>query len=98
LRIVLRSNPNGLDAQSLPSNSSISCDFLPQKIGTVEDSSFVRKDGYVYDRQTLLHRNHIRDGSIGYGARVLNSEKLALIDAAMQEEGFESLLKVRGHL
>jgi hypothetical protein len=64
-----------------------------QQIDELEPSRVVRRDGLVYDRQTLLHQNHIRDGRIGHGAGVLDPEKLAVIDALLQEEGFGFLCK-----
>jgi len=65
-------------------------DFSRQ-INDLEQSRLIRADGYVYDRQTLLHQNHIVDGGIGYGAGLLNSEQMAQIDRLLREEGFESL-------
>ncbi len=60
------------------------------------ESKVVREDCRVYDRQTLLHKNHIRDGSIGYGAGLLDAEHLSLIDTLLREEGFDFLCLPRG--
>ena len=62
-----------------------------QQIDGLERSRVVQRDGYVYDRQTLLHHNHIRDGRVGYGAELLDPEQLARIDALLREEGLEFL-------
>ena len=62
-----------------------------QQIDDLEESRLIRTDSHVYDRQTLLHRNHIVDGGIGYGAELLDSGDLAVIDALLREEGFEFL-------
>jgi|SRR5579872_2235851 len=64
-----------------------------KQIDGFERSRIVRKDGYVYDRQTLLHQNHIRDGRIGYGAGLLDPEQLTAIGTVLREEGFEFLCK-----
>jgi sulfotransferase family protein len=63
-----------------------------QQIDGLNSIRVVRKDGYVYDRKTLLHKNHIRDGGIGYGSALLNCEQLSAIDALLREEGFDFLL------
>ncbi len=59
--------------------------------GTLDGSRLVRKNGLIYDRETLLHVNHIRDGRIGYGAAALHPEQLQAIDAILREEHFEWL-------
>jgi hypothetical protein len=66
-----------------------------QQIDDLEQARLIRTDGYVYDRQTLLHRNHIVDGGIGYGAGLLDSEHLSVIDALLREEGFEFFCEQR---
>jgi hypothetical protein len=62
-----------------------------QQVNNLGQARLVRKDGRVYDRQTLLHQNHIRDGGFGFGARLLDSEHLSKIDTLLREEGFEFL-------
>jgi Sulfotransferase domain len=62
-----------------------------EKVDELDFSRVVRKEGVVYDRQTLLHHNHIRDGRIGHGATILDAEQLQAIDAVLREEGFEFL-------
>jgi hypothetical protein len=62
-----------------------------QQVNDLEQARLIRKDGYVYDRQTLLHQNHIRDGGFGFGAGLLDSEHLSKIDTLLREEGFEFL-------
>jgi Sulfotransferase domain len=56
----------------------------------------IRSNGQVYDRETLLHPHHIRNGGIGYGADSLPEQQLAAIDLMLQEEGFASLCQPRG--
>jgi hypothetical protein len=48
----------------------------------------VRKNGCVYDRDTLLHQSHLRDGGIGYGVASLSEAEVLAIDAALREQGF----------
>jgi hypothetical protein len=62
-----------------------------QRVNRLEPLRLFRKDGYLYDRRTLLHQNHILDGGIGYGAGVLNPAQLQTIDATLRDEGFEFL-------
>ncbi len=38
-----------------------------------------------YDPQTLLHRKHVRDGSMGYGRKLLTAEQTGQIDALLQK-------------
>jgi hypothetical protein len=60
-------------------------------IDELEPSRVVRKDGCCYDRETLLHKNHIVDGGVGYGAKVLDCGQLLAIDAMLREERFDFL-------
>jgi hypothetical protein len=53
-------------------------------IGELKPSRLIRSNGYVFDRVTLLHRNHIRNGAIGYGAGLLGHAHLAEIDAMLR--------------
>lgn len=62
-----------------------------QRIDKLEKSRLIRTEGAVYDRETLLHQNHIRDGRVGHGAGLLDAEQLRAIDAMLREEGFEFL-------
>jgi hypothetical protein len=64
---------------------------LSQHIDGLEPSRLVRKNGLLYDRQTLLHKNHILDGGVGYGVRILNYQQLSAIDSMLHEERFEFL-------
>jgi hypothetical protein len=47
--------------------------------------------GKTFDRETMLHQDHIRNGSCGYGRRVLDPEHIAAIDAMLREEGFAEI-------
>lgn len=42
-------------------------------------------EGLSYDRRTLLHRNHIRDGSCGYGRRMLSAEQQRQVETTFAE-------------
>jgi hypothetical protein len=64
-----------------------------RRVAGLEPSRLVQRDGLVYDRETLLHRNHIRDGRIGHGAGILDSQQLSAIDAVLRAEGFEFLCR-----
>lgn len=64
---------------------------LSRRIDTLESPRLIRKDGCVFDRETLLHQNHIRNGGVGYGARFLNRAQLSEIDDMLRQEGFEFL-------
>jgi Sulfotransferase domain len=67
-----------------------------RQIEGLETSRLIRKDGYFYDRHTLLHHNHIRDGRIGHGAGLLSAEELSAIDILLRDEGFEFLCQTHG--
>lgn len=43
--------------------------------------------GIAHDPETLLHRNHIRDGSSGYGRRQLTAVQLERVDSRLRERG-----------
>jgi hypothetical protein len=62
-----------------------------QHIAELEPGRVVRDNGYLFDRRTLLHANHIRNGSMGYGVKNLNDSQLLAIDAMLCEEGFAFL-------
>ncbi|HTQ18074.1 sulfotransferase domain-containing protein [Mycobacterium sp.] len=42
---------------------------------------------YLYDPETLLHLDHIRDGSTGYGAGRLNQTQLRRLEELLHEKG-----------
>lgn len=48
----------------------------------------VRKDRHVFDRETLLHQGHIRNGGTGYGLRTLSPAQIDAVDNVLIEEGF----------
>jgi hypothetical protein len=58
----------------------------------------VRKDGFVYDRETLLHQNHIKNGGFGYGVGCLDETQISSINAILLEEGFGYLRQGRESL
>jgi hypothetical protein len=49
--------------------------------------NLVRNDWIAYDPETLLHVNHIRNGSHDYGRKMLNDDQLRQIDALLAEKG-----------
>ena len=51
----------------------------------------VREGVHVYDRQTLLHQNHILDGGSGYGEKALSPGQRSAVDDLIEESGFWSL-------
>jgi hypothetical protein len=53
-----------------------------------DESRLVRHENTVYDAETILHRNHIRDGGSGYGAGRLTEEQLGRLEALRREYGF----------
>lgn len=55
----------------------------------------VRSDGYVFDRETLIHMNHVRNGGIGYGVNALGEKDLVAIDSVLNEKGFGFLCRSR---
>jgi hypothetical protein len=62
-----------------------------QHVDELNPHRVVRKDGRVFDRETLLHQSHIRNGGIGYGAKSLDKGQLSAIDTMLREEGFAFL-------
>jgi Sulfotransferase domain len=59
-----------------------------QHLSELEPSRQIRSNGHFFDRVTLFHKDHIRNGGIGYGARLLGHLHLDEIDAVLREEGF----------
>jgi Sulfotransferase domain len=57
----------------------------------LDPSRLTRSGDYVFDRETLLHPNHIRNGGVGYGVRHLTESQCSSIDAMLCEEGFAFL-------
>jgi Sulfotransferase domain len=57
-------------------------------LGQLEPARLARINGSVFDRTTLLHQNHIRNGASGYGAALLGHARLNEIDVMLREEGF----------
>src|SRR5579883_91403 len=56
-----------------------------EKIGDDESAFVVRRGGDEYDTRTHLHRNHVRDGSSGYGRRLLSPEQCRSVGAMLDE-------------
>jgi Sulfotransferase domain len=55
---------------------------LADRVGENPDS-LASSGNLSYDRRTLLHRNHIRQGGIGYGRTLLSGEQRAQIEAVI---------------
>jgi hypothetical protein len=62
----------------------------------IDPRRIVRNNGYVFDRQTLLHRNHVVNGGIGYGVGALSKVDRCAVDAVLWEEGFGELQVLGG--
>ena len=63
-----------------------------ERVDELSPRRVVRSSGLVYDRHTLLHLNHIKNGDIGYGLSLLSEGEISAINTVLQEEGFESLV------
>ena len=68
---------------------------LSEHVSGLPSSRLVRSGDSIYDRETLLHQNHIRNGGTGYGARILDERQLKAIDAVLDDEGFDFLREPR---
>jgi len=62
---------------------------IADRIESASSESLVSANGLVYDRQTLLHKGHIRDGTSGYGRGMLSSQQQRII-----EEAFPDLIAI----
>jgi hypothetical protein len=60
---------------------------LGQGVSSLDPRRIVHKGPYSFDRETMLHQDHIRNGGTGYGS-AMDAASLARIDAALFEEGF----------
>jgi hypothetical protein len=69
---------------------------LGRQVGKLPESRLIKSGGLVYDRDTLLHANHIRNGAMGFGSKVLTEDELSAIDAMLREEGFAFLAEPHG--
>jgi Sulfotransferase domain len=55
----------------------------------LEGDRLVRVDRFVYDPETLLNLNHVRDGRSGYGRKSLTEEEAARIDVLIKQYDFD---------
>jgi hypothetical protein len=69
---------------------------LGRQVDQLDGSRLIRKDGLVYDQRTQLHANHIRNGAMGFGTRILSEADLSAIDDMLREEGFGFLAEPHG--
>lgn len=58
---------------------------IADKLETAPPESFDGVDSLLYDRSTLLHKNHIRDGSSGYGRGMLSTGQQGIIEETFPE-------------
>jgi hypothetical protein len=62
-----------------------SLDSVRRQLLSPTADALVRHSGLEYDPETLLHRKHVRDGSVGYGRRALTSEQSERVDALLRK-------------
>jgi hypothetical protein len=67
-----------------------------QHVNELKPPRLIQSGEYVFDRETLLHKDHIRDGRIGYGARILDPEQVLAINSVLEKEGFAFLCEEHG--
>jgi len=65
---------------------------VSQAVEQLDSGRIIRDGVYTYDRETLLHQDHIRNGGSGYGKQMLSPQQVCSIDAMMEESGFWSLV------
>jgi hypothetical protein len=63
---------------------------IGDQLESAPPESLVCVNGLVYDRRTLLHKRHIRDGNSGYGRSMLSAEQQRMV-----EEAFPGLIDRR---
>lgn len=61
---------------------------LAGSIDEREERTIVSEHGLVYDRETLLHRNHIQNGGSGYGSSALDAEQCRAVDSMLERVPF----------
>lgn len=66
-----------------------------KNVGNLDSARVVRDGHYTFDRETLLHQNHIQDGTIGYGAGVLAEEQRETVASMLEAARFWSLCASR---
>jgi hypothetical protein len=65
-----------------------SLERVKEHVGSLADNPRLVHDGpHEYDSETLLHRGHIRDGSVGYGRGALTAEQSEQVDALLLKHG-----------
>jgi hypothetical protein len=72
-------------------NDETSLERVREKVGELASDGarrrLIRHENTMYDPETLLNVNHIRDGSSGYGRALLSPEQLLRIDDLMRKWG-----------
>jgi hypothetical protein len=86
----------GLDlpeARILAIAALTSLDRMKSVARSIRDDSpgVVHEGTLVYDSQTLLHRNHVRNGGTGYGRAMLSQRECAAIGRLLEELGVPEL-------
>ncbi|MGB9458770.1 MAG: sulfotransferase domain-containing protein [Bryobacteraceae bacterium] len=66
---------------------------LSRQIDQLNPNRLAQKDEFVFDRETLLHQDHIRNGGIGFGVEILDEIQTSNIDHLLRDEGFAFLCK-----
>jgi hypothetical protein len=64
---------------------------LAQHVHELPAPRLVRTEADMYDRETLLHPHHLRNGGTGYGVKALRDEERTELEAVLRDEGFDFL-------
>lgn len=72
-------------------NEETSLERVREKVGQLDSDEvrrrLIRHENTIYDPETLLNVNHIRDGGSGYGRALLSPEQLGRLDDLMRKWG-----------
>jgi hypothetical protein len=70
-------------------NEETSLERVREKVAQLSSEEtrrrLIRHENTMYDPETLLNVNHIRDGNSGYGRRLLSQEQISRIDELMRK-------------
>ena len=55
-----------------------------KQLELTDETRLIQANGIAYDRETLLHRGHIRRGGSGYGRKVLTPEQVRQCEALLR--------------
>jgi Sulfotransferase domain len=62
-----------------------SLDSVKKQVQSPADDALVQHSGLEYNPETLLHRKHVRDGTVGYGRKALTSQQTERVDALLRK-------------